>query len=100
MSFRTLANYFAWTLLKKLSPALPDVYFNAYHKIDTTSSIRTKGQERWRACLKDTEANMPLTSSLMFVKKTVTDRKRNKVFTYISMSGHVPVIAQNTRTVG
>ena len=74
-----------WSLLKKLSPALPDEYFAAYYFKAGKYSIGSKGKERWRACILDTEANLPMSVGMMFTKNAVPKANVDKVVASYSL---------------
>ena len=84
-NFSQLPAFFAWNLLKKLSPALPETYFAAYYFGSSAGAIDTKGKERWRACLLDTETRMPLTVGMMFTNKIISNKEYNKVYVFSSI---------------
>ena len=77
--YSLLPNFFALFLLKKLSPVLPDAYFAAYYFNGNADVIGTKGKERWRACLLDTETSLPMSVGMMFTKATIADKTVNEV---------------------
>eukprot|EP00794_Sanderia_malayensis_P007522 gene7522-8355_t len=74
----SLPSYFAWTLLKKFSPVLPDTYFAAYYFGSKASDINSVGKEKWRACMLDTEVRMPLSIGMMFTKRVINKNIFNK----------------------
>ena len=79
MSSRELPNYFAWFLMKKFSPVLPDDYFAHYYFNIRARDLGKKGKEKWRACLLETEKTMPLSIGMMFAKDVITPLAANKV---------------------
>ena len=88
---RKLPNYFAWFLLKKFSPVLPDDYFAQYYFNAPATEMGSKGKEKWRACLLETETTMPFSVGMMFTKDVITQLKVNKVhlrYTFLSHPHH------------
>ena len=77
--FSSLPNYFAWLLLKKFSPVLPGDYFATYFFGTMSSEIGKTGKERWRACMLDTELNMPFSVGMMFTNAVITPSIENEV---------------------
>jgi len=76
---RRLPNYFAWLLLKKFSPVLPDDYFAQYYFNAPATDMGKKGKEKWRACLLETETTIPFSVGMMFTKDIITQLKVNKL---------------------
>ena len=88
---RSLPNYFAWLLLKKFSPVLPDDYFAQYYFNAPATDMGKEGKEKWRACLLETETTMPLSVGMMFTKDVITQLKVDKVhlcYKFSSLSYH------------
>ena len=88
---RMLPNYFAWFLLKKFSPVLPDDYFAQYYFNAPATEMGSKGKEKWRACLLETETTMPFSVGMMFTKDVITQLKVNKVHLRYKFLSH-PII--------
>ena len=65
--------------MKKFSPVLPDDYFARYYFDIRARDLGSKGKERWRACLLETEKTIPFSIGMMFAKDVVTPLAANKV---------------------
>ena len=77
--YRTLANYFMWTLIKEMQDSLPSSITKLFFELEKALTGAKTEDPRWQRCLRKVESTMGMALGAILVREKFKDEDKKEV---------------------